>query len=72
MNVCWPGVTFPKQRAFANGNNEVIITWGDSQSISDASIEFYTVRTLSNTLHCSMSSLRKIGRSIYSLRMVNY
>jgi hypothetical protein len=56
VNVSWPGVTLPKQKVFVNGNNEVIITWGDSTSISDASIESYIVRILLNNSHCSMSS----------------
>ncbi|CAF1448107.1 unnamed protein product [Rotaria sp. Silwood1] len=39
----WPGVTIPKLHAFVNGNDELIICWGDSTSINDGNIESYTL-----------------------------
>ena len=48
MNVIWPGVTFPDHSVFINGCEELIICWEDPKSISDGSIESYTVREMTS------------------------
>ena len=71
VSVRWPGVTFPKQRVFVNGNSEVIITWGESTSISDGSIESFTVRTLTDNHPFPISSLF-IARFICTILITIY
>ena len=41
--IPWPGVTLPSCHIFVNGQDEAIISWGESTSINDGEIESYTV-----------------------------
>lgn len=43
VSIVWPGVSFPDHHVFINGCQELIICWGNPKSISDGTIESYTV-----------------------------
>ncbi len=43
ISINWPGVTFPAHHVFINGCEQLIICWGDSNSINDGNIESYIV-----------------------------
>ncbi|UJR22537.1 hypothetical protein I4U23_025586 [Adineta vaga] len=64
--VKWPGVTIPKTHANVNGCEELMICWGDSMSINDGNIEFYTLHLynsdgqLLNTIGPNSSECRQI------------
>ena len=41
--IRWPGVTLPRCQITVNGQDEAIVSWGDSVSINHGEIESYTV-----------------------------
>ena len=67
ITMKWPAVTLPKQKVIVNGNDEILISWGDSISINDAKIDSFTVR--GETLLKASSETIWLSRSICTMPM---